>query len=48
MQVTASIGVSVFPDDGADLRSLENAADKAMYAAKRAGRNTYVFFDQLV
>jgi diguanylate cyclase (GGDEF)-like protein len=48
MQVTASIGISVYPDDGADPKSLEDAADKAMYAAKRAGRNTYIFFDQLV
>ena len=41
--VTASIGISVFPDDGEEARQLKNASDKAMYAAKNAGRNSYAF-----
>jgi diguanylate cyclase (GGDEF)-like protein len=45
--ITASIGISIFPDDGTDAKSLEEAADKAMYSAKRAGRNTYRFFATL-
>jgi diguanylate cyclase (GGDEF)-like protein len=38
-RVTISIGIAVFPDDGADLGALVDAADSALYAAKRAGRN---------
>ena len=37
--VTASIGISVFPDDAADARALMKHADSAMYAAKQAGKN---------
>ncbi len=37
--VSASIGVSVFPEDGADGESLQRAADAALYAAKRDGKN---------
>ncbi len=41
---TASIGVSLFPEDGRDVSSLLQHADQAMYAAKAAGRNTVRFF----
>jgi len=37
--VTVSIGVAVFPEDGADLPSILELADKALYRAKKAGRN---------
>ncbi len=37
--LTISIGVATFPEDGSDLEQLHAAADAAMYAAKRAGRN---------
>ncbi len=40
-----SIGISVWPSDGADFDTLLRKADIAMYDAKRAGRNTYRFFD---
>jgi diguanylate cyclase (GGDEF)-like protein len=40
-KVTTSIGVSMFPDNGTEMKELEIASDRAMYAAKRAGRNTY-------
>ncbi|BEV73476.1 MULTISPECIES: EAL domain-containing protein [unclassified Paludibacterium] len=43
--VTGSIGVSVYPNDGADARTLLKNADAAMYRAKDSGKNTYEFFD---
>lgn len=44
IDVTLSIGVSVYPDDGNDVESLFQHADAAMYRAKTAGRNNYQFF----
>jgi len=41
---TPSLGISIFPDDGALPASLLQAADTAMYEAKTAGRNRYRFF----
>ncbi|HTX02492.1 MAG TPA: diguanylate cyclase [Candidatus Acidoferrales bacterium] len=38
-RVTASFGVAIFPDDGETAHSLVQTADKALYAAKAAGRN---------
>jgi diguanylate cyclase (GGDEF)-like protein len=38
-RVTISVGIGVFPEDGRDLAALIDAADAALYAAKRAGRN---------
>jgi len=37
--VTCSIGVATFPDSGRDWESLFKAADEALYASKRGGRN---------
>jgi diguanylate cyclase (GGDEF)-like protein/PAS domain S-box-containing protein len=42
--VTASIGVSVYPDDGLNAETLIKNADMAMYQAKENGRQTYQFF----
>jgi diguanylate cyclase (GGDEF)-like protein len=38
--VTASAGVATYPYDGIDANGLLSAADQALYAGKRAGRNT--------
>jgi diguanylate cyclase (GGDEF)-like protein/PAS domain S-box-containing protein len=38
---TASIGVTIFPDDGVDADTLLKNADIAMYSAKQKGRNNY-------
>jgi two-component system CheB/CheR fusion protein len=42
--VSASIGISIFPEDGDDSVSLLKSADTAMYRAKERGRNQYQFF----
>ncbi|MCE9573884.1 MAG: EAL domain-containing protein [Deltaproteobacteria bacterium] len=44
LHVTASIGVSVYPDDGFDAETLIKNADTAMYQAKENGRNGFQFF----
>ncbi|MEO4048286.1 EAL domain-containing protein [Pseudomonas sp. CAU 1711] len=46
--LSACIGISVFPDDGDDLESLYSHADAAMYQAKQQGRNRYRFFSQSI
>ena len=44
-QVTASIGVTLYPYDKEDPDTLLRHADQAMYLAKRLGKNRYYFFD---
>ncbi len=41
LQVTPSIGISIYPDDASDALVLMKNADAAMYHAKDAGRNTF-------
>ncbi len=45
IHVTGSIGATVYPIDAADADTLLRHADQAMYRAKQAGRNGYLFFD---
>jgi diguanylate cyclase (GGDEF)-like protein/PAS domain S-box-containing protein len=44
LHVTGSLGVSVFPEDGADPETLIKNADTAMYQAKENGRHCFQFF----
>ncbi|MBN1364375.1 MAG: EAL domain-containing protein [Syntrophaceae bacterium] len=45
-RITASVGISVYPKDGQDEKSLMKNADTAMYFAKEEGRNNYQFFSE--
>jgi diguanylate cyclase (GGDEF)-like protein/PAS domain S-box-containing protein len=44
--VTCSMGVACFPDDAREAGALVQHADTAMYAAKRAGRNTFQLYSR--
>lgn len=44
-KLTASIGISMAPDDADDVESLYRHADAAMYSAKSAGRNQFHFYN---
>lgn len=43
VRVSGSIGISVYPEKGTTLEELYEYADKALYEAKRKGKNQYVF-----
>lgn len=45
LSVTASIGVTLFPDRSVDSDTLIRQADQAMYRSKQLGKNTYFFYD---
>jgi diguanylate cyclase (GGDEF)-like protein len=42
--LTASLGISLFPNDGTDVQTLLKNADTAMYRAKEQGRNGFQFY----
>lgn len=44
--IGASIGISFFPDHGEDSEAIVQAADMAMYEAKRRGKRTYAFAEE--
>ncbi len=44
VELSASIGVAVYPRDGRDYDSLYHCADKALYRVKQTGKNSYSFF----
>jgi diguanylate cyclase (GGDEF)-like protein len=44
LSVTPSIGISLYPQDGADMETLISHADDAMYQAKQKGRANVQFF----
>jgi diguanylate cyclase (GGDEF)-like protein/PAS domain S-box-containing protein len=46
LSISCSLGVSFFPEHGADSETLIKNADAAMYCAKKSGRNNFRFFTQ--
>lgn len=48
VNVTATIGISVYPADGDDFESMMKSADVAMYHAKESGRNGYQFYSRSI
>lgn len=45
VEISSSIGVSVYPQDGRNEEQLLHSADQALYEAKKAGKRTWRFFD---
>jgi diguanylate cyclase (GGDEF)-like protein len=46
IQISASLGISFYPDDAASIDDLMKNADQAMYVSKKEGRNRYSHFTQ--
>jgi diguanylate cyclase (GGDEF)-like protein len=44
LTITPSVGIAVYPEDGADMEALIHNSDSAMYRAKQQGGNSYSFF----
>src|SRR5690606_23055535 len=44
--ISASIGITLYPDDATEMEDLLKNADQAMYAAKDGGRNRFAYFTQ--
>ena len=46
IDITVSIGISIYPDDDREISQLVTKADKAMYSIKRARKNGYAFYNK--
>ena len=45
--ISASVGVSLFPEDGDNFKDLYKHADEALYLSKQSGKNQYAFYHVL-
>lgn len=45
IQITCSIGIAVYPEDGNEFKTLYRHADQALYQAKTQGKNQFVMYD---
>jgi diguanylate cyclase (GGDEF)-like protein len=45
VQISCSIGISIYPNDSKDKEELISYADKAMYEAKKMGKNNFTFYN---
>ena len=45
VKIGASVGISLYPDNGENIEEIMQAADAAMYQVKRSGKNNYKFAD---
>ena len=45
--ITASLGISIFPDDGNDISTLMQKADKALYSVKDGGKNGLMLYKDI-
>lgn len=46
LKVTASMGITKYPDDGTDYEKLFKIADKSLYIAKAKGKNRFIIYDE--
>ena len=44
LRITLSIGISLFPEHGSDIKHLQKAADIALYQTKKEGKNDFAFY----
>lgn len=48
INISASVGIAVYPDDADSAKALINAADQAMYRIKQSGKNNICFYNSVV
>jgi len=46
VQISLSLGIAIYPEDGQDYQTVIMKADQAMYRVKQAGKNQYGFYNQ--
>lgn len=44
--ISCSVGISIYPEDGSDYKTLLRKADQALYTSKRYGKNKYYFYSE--
>lgn len=47
VSVSSSIGIAIFPNNGATFKNLYSNADRALYQVKKSGKNSYMLYDDI-